>query len=272
MGRSFLGSRRQVITRIILPAASPIIFAGLRLGCAAAFVGAILAELLITPVGIGDLITYNRSVADYPSMYAAILSIIVVSVLFIEVAGTDRGGGVPAREASARMTIHANPPAAPATATDAVVEVRDRLQALCRRRSGARYRSASIFRAASSPRCSALRAAARPPCSRSSPACFRRRRARCWSNGTPVQRPGSGAGLRVPGFRADALGDRARQRRLRTGTARHRQGRARGHRAALHRRGRPVRLRETSIRTSFPAACASGSASPGRWRSRPMCC
>ena len=55
-----------------------------RLGCAAAFVGAILAELLITPVGIGDLITYNRSIADYPKMYAAILSIIVVSVLFIE--------------------------------------------------------------------------------------------------------------------------------------------------------------------------------------------
>jgi ABC-type nitrate/sulfonate/bicarbonate transport system permease component len=84
MGRSFLGSRRQVITRIILPAASPVIFAGLRLGCAAAFVGAILAELLITPVGIGDLITYNRSIADYPKMYAAILSIVVASVLFIE--------------------------------------------------------------------------------------------------------------------------------------------------------------------------------------------
>ena len=84
MGRSFLGSRRQAITRIILPSASPVIFAGLRLGSAAAFIGAILAELLITPVGIGYLITYNRSIADYPKMYAAILSIIVVSVLFIE--------------------------------------------------------------------------------------------------------------------------------------------------------------------------------------------
>lgn len=84
MGRSFLGSRRQVITRIILPAASPVIFAGLRLGSAQAFVGAILAELIITPVGIGDLITYNRSIADYPKMYAAILAIILASVLFIE--------------------------------------------------------------------------------------------------------------------------------------------------------------------------------------------
>jgi ABC-type nitrate/sulfonate/bicarbonate transport system permease component len=87
MGRSFLASPRQVILKIILPAASPVIFAGLRLGCAAGFIGAILAELLITPTGVGDLITFNRSIADYPKMYAAILSIIVFSVLFIELVG-----------------------------------------------------------------------------------------------------------------------------------------------------------------------------------------
>ncbi len=84
MGRSFLASRQQVIMKVILPSASPIIFAGLRLGCAAGFIGAVLAELLITPTGVGDLITYNRSIAEYPKMYAAILSIIVFSVLFIE--------------------------------------------------------------------------------------------------------------------------------------------------------------------------------------------
>lgn len=84
MGRSFLAPRWKVITRIILPAASPVIFAGLRLGAASGFIGAILAELLITPTGVGDLITYNRSIANYPGMYAAILSIIVFSVLFIE--------------------------------------------------------------------------------------------------------------------------------------------------------------------------------------------
>ena len=85
MGRAFLAPRSKVISRIILPAASPVIFAGLRLGCASGFIGAILAELLITPTGVGDIITYSRSIADYPSMYAAILSIILFSVLFIEV-------------------------------------------------------------------------------------------------------------------------------------------------------------------------------------------
>jgi len=71
------------ILKIILPSASPIIFAGLRLGVSAGFIGAILAELKITPTGVGDIISYSRSIADYPSMYAAIASIIVLAVLFL---------------------------------------------------------------------------------------------------------------------------------------------------------------------------------------------
>jgi len=79
MCRSFLGSRLQQIVKIILPDASPVILAGLRLGISAGFIGIILAELLITPTGIGDLITYHRAVANYAHMYAAIASIIVFS-------------------------------------------------------------------------------------------------------------------------------------------------------------------------------------------------
>ncbi len=83
MGRSFLGSDMDIILKIIIPAASPIIFSGLRLGISAGFIGAILSELKITPTGVGDIITYSRSIADYPSMYAAIFSIILLAVLFL---------------------------------------------------------------------------------------------------------------------------------------------------------------------------------------------
>jgi len=83
MSRSFLASRRQQITKIVLPSASGLIFAGLRLGAAQGFTGVILAELLITPTGVGDLITYYRSIADYPRMFASILSIIVVASVTI---------------------------------------------------------------------------------------------------------------------------------------------------------------------------------------------
>jgi ABC-type nitrate/sulfonate/bicarbonate transport system permease component len=84
MCRSFQGTRWQTIVKVIVPDASPVIFAGLRLGVAAGFIGVVLAELLITPTGIGDLITYHRSMADYPQMYATILSIILFSAFTIE--------------------------------------------------------------------------------------------------------------------------------------------------------------------------------------------
>ena len=81
MCRAFLGTRRQEVMKIILPYAGALIFAGLRLGLAMGFIGVVIAELLITPTGIGDLITYHSSVADYPEMFAAIASIIVVAAV-----------------------------------------------------------------------------------------------------------------------------------------------------------------------------------------------
>ena len=85
MAKAFQGKDLDVILKIILPASSPIIFAGLRLGVSAGFIGAILAELKITPTGVGDIISYSRSIADYPSMYAAIFSIILLAVLFLNI-------------------------------------------------------------------------------------------------------------------------------------------------------------------------------------------
>jgi ABC-type nitrate/sulfonate/bicarbonate transport system permease component len=43
----------------------------------------VLAELLITPTGVGDLITYHRSVADYAEMYAVIATIIIFSAVVV---------------------------------------------------------------------------------------------------------------------------------------------------------------------------------------------
>mgnify|MGYP003577117744 FL=1 len=83
MTRSFMGTRRQQVTKIILPHASGMIFAGLRLGISGGFIGIVLAELLITPTGIGDTISYYRSVAKYAEMFAAIVSIIVLAALVL---------------------------------------------------------------------------------------------------------------------------------------------------------------------------------------------
>jgi NitT/TauT family transport system permease protein len=83
MCRSYMGDRRQQVLQIILPAASPMMFAGLRLGVAEGFSGVVLAELLITPTGIGDLITFHRSVANYAHMYASIVSIVLFAIVTV---------------------------------------------------------------------------------------------------------------------------------------------------------------------------------------------
>ena len=81
MSESFLASRLNTILFVILPSAQKMIFAGLRLGISGAFIGIVLAELLITPTGIGDLITYNRFIARYDKMFASIVSILVIAGL-----------------------------------------------------------------------------------------------------------------------------------------------------------------------------------------------
>jgi ABC-type nitrate/sulfonate/bicarbonate transport system permease component len=83
MSDAFLASRWQRIWKVVIPAGSGLIFAGLRLGLAQGFTGAILAELIITPTGVGDLITFYRSTAEYPEMFAAILSIILVASISV---------------------------------------------------------------------------------------------------------------------------------------------------------------------------------------------
>jgi NitT/TauT family transport system permease protein len=83
MSDVFLASRWQRIWKIILPSASGLIFAGLRLGIAQGFTGVVLAELLITPTGVGDLITFYRARAQYDHMFASILSIIVFASVSI---------------------------------------------------------------------------------------------------------------------------------------------------------------------------------------------
>ncbi len=81
MSKSFLTSRLDTILFVILPSAQKMIFAGLRLGISGAFIGIVLAELLITPTGIGDLITYNRFIARYDKMFATIVSILAIAGL-----------------------------------------------------------------------------------------------------------------------------------------------------------------------------------------------
>jgi NitT/TauT family transport system permease protein len=58
------------------------VLAGLRLGGALAVIGVIVSERLTSAAGIGYLVSKYRTVLDSPRVFAAILMILVLSVLF----------------------------------------------------------------------------------------------------------------------------------------------------------------------------------------------
>lgn len=85
MSEVFLASKWEQISKVIIPAASGMLIASLRMGVAAGFVGIILAEFLITPTGLGALINHTQVMAEYAQMYATIVSLILLSAISISI-------------------------------------------------------------------------------------------------------------------------------------------------------------------------------------------
>jgi NitT/TauT family transport system permease protein len=73
MARAFDASWGQLFTRIVLPSALPMVLAGIRYGLSRAFVGLIVAELLLSPFGLGRLIMISRSMFEHDRMFATVL-------------------------------------------------------------------------------------------------------------------------------------------------------------------------------------------------------
>lgn len=73
MARVFGASWRQIMARVVLPSALPMILAGLRYALSRAFVGLIVAELLLSPFGLGKLIMTSRSMFEHDRMFATVL-------------------------------------------------------------------------------------------------------------------------------------------------------------------------------------------------------
>lgn len=80
--RSMGATVPQQITRVIIPASLPAVFAGLRLGGALAIIGVVVSEMLTAAAGIGYLVTLNRTILDSPRVFAALLMILILSVAY----------------------------------------------------------------------------------------------------------------------------------------------------------------------------------------------
>jgi NitT/TauT family transport system permease protein len=85
MARSFGASEKQLMWKVVLPAATPLIMAGVRLGTARAVKGMIMGEMLITVVGLGGLIMEYGASFKTDSLFAVILVVILLAVLATEI-------------------------------------------------------------------------------------------------------------------------------------------------------------------------------------------
>ncbi|MBB5079187.1 ABC transporter permease [Nonomuraea endophytica] len=80
MARSYGASERQVLLRVLLPAATPMIMAGVRLGVGRAVTGMINGEMFIAVVGFGHIVTEAGGRFDSASVLAVLLVIIAVAL------------------------------------------------------------------------------------------------------------------------------------------------------------------------------------------------
>ncbi len=80
VGRSFNLTQAQLFWKILLPAALPNIFVGVRLGLIFALINIVGVEFLINFGGLGQLINELAERYDLPGTYAAICFVILVSI------------------------------------------------------------------------------------------------------------------------------------------------------------------------------------------------
>jgi len=85
MARSFGAKEQEVFFKILLPAALPAIMAGVRLGMGRAVKGMVTAEMLLTLTGIGGMIMQYGSAFATDSLFAVILTILIVAMITMKV-------------------------------------------------------------------------------------------------------------------------------------------------------------------------------------------
>ena len=87
VGRTFKLAPAQQFRLVLLPAALPSVFVGLRLGLIFAMINIVGVEFLINFGGLGQLINDLAERYDLPGTYAAIGFVILVSIVFYVLTG-----------------------------------------------------------------------------------------------------------------------------------------------------------------------------------------
>jgi NitT/TauT family transport system permease protein len=73
VARSFRAPRRAMLVEIVLPAATPYLLAGVRLGVGRALIGAVVAEFFIGIGGLGYFILFNSRTFRHDEAFVGVL-------------------------------------------------------------------------------------------------------------------------------------------------------------------------------------------------------
>lgn len=79
--QSLRATRWQILTKLEIPGALPVLFGGLKIGVSLAVIGAVVAEFIGADRGLGYLINLSRGILDTPLLFVALVSLVVVAVL-----------------------------------------------------------------------------------------------------------------------------------------------------------------------------------------------
>ena len=83
VGRSLNLSRAQLLYGIYLPAASPFVFTGLKLGFTYSLIGVVAAEFIVSTHGLGHIIDRSYRTFETANMYAGIWLVLVLALAAI---------------------------------------------------------------------------------------------------------------------------------------------------------------------------------------------
>lgn len=80
LGRSLRASPWQLFWKIMLPAATPTIFSGIRIGFTYTLTGVIALEFLLFSGGLGRMVSWRYFTFDTDGLYAAVVMVVVVAL------------------------------------------------------------------------------------------------------------------------------------------------------------------------------------------------
>lgn len=83
MAKSFGAKESELFAKVILPAALPMIMAGIRLGMGRAVLGMVTSEMILAVVGFGAMLMTFGASFNSPALFATILTIVLLAIALL---------------------------------------------------------------------------------------------------------------------------------------------------------------------------------------------